>query len=275
MRALRFGFATLVLCLTLPGFALAADRAKLQDFLQVTGFDVALESIRLSASSAPQMLGLEAEDFGTEWTRLTGDVFATDKMHEMALDILEQTLEDDMLTHAADFYASDLGQRLVVAENASHMKEDDTLKHESGEDIVAGLASIESPRIDYIQRMNKASDSAGTAVRAIQEVQVRFLMAASAAGVIELQLDEPDLRELLSGDEDAMKAEIEAGALSGAAYTYQAFSDAEVLSYAEALEHPKMRRVYDLMNAVQYEVMANRFEALARAMQRLQPSQEL
>lgn len=275
MRALRLCITSFVFCLALPGLVLAADRAKLQDFLEVTGFDVALESIRLSASSAPEMLGLQAQDFGTEWTRLTEDVFSTDKMHDMALDILERTLDDDMLTHAADFYASDLGQRLVVAENASHMSEEDALKSESGEAIVAGLERFDSPRLEYIRRMNKASDSAGTAVRAIQEVQVRFLMAASAAGVIEMQLDEPALRNLLSGDEEEMKADIEAGALTGAAYTYQSFSDAEVLAYAEALEHPKMRKVYDLMNAVQYEIMANRFEALAVAMQRLQPSQEL
>ncbi|MFL4471158.1 DUF2059 domain-containing protein [Tateyamaria armeniaca] len=276
MRAVRLCLATtIMLVLALPGVALAADRAKLQDFLEVTGFDVALESIRLSASSAPDMLGLEAEDFGSEWTRLTNEVFATDVMHDLALDLLEKTLSDDLLTHAADFYDTDLGQRLVVAENASHMKEESDLKEESGAAIVAGLAQLDSPRLTYLERMNAASDSAGTAVRAIQEVQVRFLMAAVGAGVIQLQLEEPELRALLSADEDAMKAEIEAGALIGSAYTYQAFSDAEVLEYAKALEHPKMRKVYDLMNAVQYEIMANRFEALAVAMQRLQPSQEL
>ena len=275
MHAIRTGFAAVIFCLILPGIALAANRTKLQDFLEVTGFDVALESIRLSAGSAPQMLGLEAEDFGTEWTRLTNEVFATDVMHGLALDILEKTLDDDLLTHAADFYASDLGRRLVVAENASYMNEDDALKTESGEAIIAGLTRLDSPRLGYLERMSAASGSADTAVRAIQEVQVRFLMAAAGAGVIELQLEEPDLRELLSAEEDTMKAEIEAGALSNAAYTYQAFSDAEVLEYAEALENPRMREVYNLMNAVQYEIMANRFEALAIAMQRLQPSQEL
>lgn len=275
MRAVRYFAFTLSVLLMMPGLAFAADRAKLEEFLEVTGFDVALESIRLSASSAPDMLGLEAEAFGSEWTRLTTEVFATDVMHDLALDLLEKTLEDDLLTHAADFYATDLGQRLVVAENSSHMSEEGELKDESGEAIIAGLARIDSPRLDYLERMNAASDSAGTAVRAIQEVQVRFLMAAAGAGVIELQLEEPDLRALLETDEDAMKAEIEANALIGSAYTYQAFSDAEVLEYTEALENPKMRKVYDLMNAVQYEVMANRFEALAVAMQRLQPSQEL
>nr|WP_147105065.1 DUF2059 domain-containing protein [Tateyamaria sp. syn59] len=275
MRALRAGFTALVLTMAMPMMAWAADRAKLQDFLEVTGFDVALESIRLSAESAPQMLGMQAEDFGSEWTRLTTDVFKTETMHDMALDILEKTLDDDMLTHAADFYASDLGQRLVEAENASHMKDDDTLKDESGEAIVAGLERLDSPRLQYLKRMNEASDTAGVSVRAIQEIQVRFLLAAAGAGVIELQLEEPDLRELLSSDTDVLKEEIAASALTGAAYTYQSFSDEEVLAYTEALEHPKMRNVYDLMNAVQYEVMANRFEALARAMQSLQPSQEL
>lgn len=276
MQALRSWVLGLVVLCALPVMAAAAaDRAKLEAFLEVTGFDVALESIRLSASSAPQMLGLEAEDFGTEWTRLTGDVFDTDTMHAMALDILAQTLDDDMLGHAATFYGSDLGQRLVAAENASHMVEDETLKEESGMAIVAGLEALDSPRLAYLRRMNEASDTAGVSVRAIQEIQVRFLMAAAGAGVIELQMDEPDLRELLGSDAESLKAQIAVGALTGAAYTYQAFSDAEVLAYTEALEHPTMRRVYDLMNAVQYEIMANRFEALATAMQRLQPSQEL
>lgn len=275
MRAIALCLSTVLVLSCLPVLALAADRGKVQDFLEVTGFDVALESIRLSAGSAPDMLGLEAQDFGTEWTRLTGEIFATETMHDLAIDLLEETLSDDLLDHAAAFYATDLGQRLVVAENASHMKEDDAVKSESGAAIIAGLESLDSPRLDYLARMNAASDSAGTAVRAIQEVQVRFLIAAMGAGVIELRMDEADLRALLSADEDEMKAEIEAGSLIGSAYTYQSFSDAEVLDYAKALEHPKMRKVYDLMNAVQYEIMANRFEALAVAMQRLQPSQEL
>ena len=268
------GFA-IVACLIWAGAALAADRAKTEEFLEITGFDVALESIKLSASSAPQMLGLDAEDFGSEWKRLTNEVFEVEVMHDLALDILEQTLTDELLKHATDFYTSDLGKRLVVVENQSHMEEDNALKDESGAAIIEGLERLESPRLEYFQRMNAASDSAGTSIRAIQEVQVRFLMAAAAAGVIDLPMDEPDLREMLANDQEEMRAGNEQSALEGAAYTYQAFADEEVLAYAEALEHPDMREVYDLMNAVQYEVMANRFEALAQAMSRLQPSQDL
>ena len=112
-------------------------------------------------------------------------------------------------------------------------------------------------------------------MRAIQEVQVRFMMAAAAAGVIELRMDEPDLRAALRSQEDEMRASIAKNALEGAAYTYQAFSDSEVTEYAKALEHPKMRDVYALMNAVQFEIMANRYEAVALRLSRMQPSQDL
>lgn len=253
----------------------AADRARLETFLEVTGFDVALDSIRLSASSAPAMLGLQADDFGAQWTVMADSVFDTGIMHDMALDILSETLDDDLLDHATAFYNTDLGRRLVIAENDSHMDDDSDTKSEAGQAIVEGLTRIGSPRLEALKRMNAASDSAGTAVRAIQEVQVRFLMAAAGAGVIELKMDEPDLREAMRTDEDALRLSISEGALSGAAYTYQAFSDAEVLEYAKALEDPDMRKVYDLMNAVQYEIMANRYEALAARMRDLQPSQEL
>lgn len=251
------------------------DRDSLESFLEVTGFDVALESIALSANAAPQMLGLQADDFGSEWQRLVGDVFKTDLMHDMAVDILEKTLTDKLLAHAANFYASDLGQRLVVAENSSHMVEDDGLKSESGGQIIEGLNGIESPRVALLQRLNAASGSEDNSLRSIQEIQIRFLMAAAGAGVIELQMDEPDLREAMRSQEDETRKMLSQSALEGAAYTYQAFSDVEVIAYAKALEHPDMRQVYDLMNAVQYEIMADRFEAVAERLRVMQPSQDL
>ena len=273
---LRRTVLTLAVLLLLPVAAVrAADMEKLENFLEVTGFDVALESIRLSADTAPQMLGMQAEDFGSEWSRLVGEVFETDLMHKMALDILSQTLTDDLLTHAADFYATDLARRLVVAENASHLKEDDALKSESGEAIVEGLVRLGAPRLEILKRLNGASDVEDNAVKAIQEVQVRFLLAAAGAGVIELRMDEPDLREALQSQETEMRTSIKANALANSAYTYQAFSDAEVSAYAEALEHPKMQKVYALMNAVQYEIMANRFEEVASRLSSMQPSQDL
>lgn len=267
---------TLILALSLvAGPARAADRAKLEAFLEVTGFDVALGSIRLGADGAPSMLGLEAEAFGSEWKRLVSEVFATDVMLGFALDILEQTLDDALLSHAADFYASDLGQRLVEVENASHMHEDDDAKRVEGEQIVAALVQAGSPRVALLRRLNEATGSEDTSIKFIHELQVRFLMAAAGAGVIELRMEEEDLREALRSDEAQLRTRIGASALANAAYTYQAFSDAEVTAYAEALEHPKMRQVYELLTAVQFEITANRYEAVADRLAAMQPSQDL
>ena len=273
LRAVMFavGFAAAVVAIAaLP--ARAADRDRLEAYLEVTGFGVALDSIALAAADAPVMLGLEASDFGHEWERVAREVFDTGRMREMALDVLSQTLDDEMLGHAAEFYASDLGQRLVAVENASHMREDDDAKRAEGLNL---LTEMPEARREVLRDMNAAVDSAGTGVRAVQEIQVRFLLAASYAGVLEYDLDEQALRALMAEGEAELRAQIEASALANAAVTYASLPTEDLRAYVEALEHPVMARVYELMNAVQYEIMANRFEVLAARMVELQPAQEL
>ena len=64
-QALMIPVAAVMLVVGAPTVqAQAADPQEVEAFLEVTGFDVALESIRLSADAAPQMLGLQAQDFG-------------------------------------------------------------------------------------------------------------------------------------------------------------------------------------------------------------------
>lgn len=273
---LRAGAIFLALCAALLSTtAKAADRGHIRAFLNVTGFDVALDSIALSSADAPRILGIDAGAFGSEWTRLTKEVFDTAKMRSLALDILEPTLADDLLTHAVDFYASDLGQRLVAAENASHMMKDDGVKQAEGRRLVADMVKAGAPRLALLKRMNQAIDGAGTAVKAIQEIQFRFLMAASAAGVIELKTDPDQLRALMKRDEGRLRRALEQSALAGAAYTYRDFSDADLRAYVEELENHDMQQVYELLNAVQFEIMANRFETLAARMAGLRPGQDI
>lgn len=268
-------FALLVALVLLPMPSVAANRDRIEAFLTTTGFDVALESIALASGSAPQMLGIDPEGFGSDWTRLTEEVFDTEIMHETAVSILEQTLSDEALSHAVEFYASDLGQRLVEVENASHMSDDEEAKQREGQEIVSGLVQEGSQRLEHFKRMNQAIDSSGTALRALQEIQVRFLLAASASGVIDLQLGADDLRLMLRQNEGQMRQSLQLSALAGAAYTYKDFSDADVQAYVEALEQPLMQEVYELLNAIQYEIMAMRFEVLATRMAELHPAQDI
>ncbi len=267
--------ALLVALVLVPVSSAAANRDRIEAFLNTTGFDVALESIALASGSAPEMLGIDPDGFGSDWTRLTEEVFDTELMHETAVSILEETLSDEALAHAVEFYASDLGQRLVEVENAAHLNEDEEAKQQEGQEIVAGLVQDGSPRVEQLKRMNNAIDASGTSLRALQEIQLRFLLAASASGVIDLQLDADELRLMLRQNEAGMRQALQLSALAGAAYTYQDFSDAEVEAYAEALEQPLMQEVYELLNAIQYEIMAMRFEVLAVRMADLHPAQDI
>ncbi|MBK0328491.1 DUF2059 domain-containing protein [Rhodobacteraceae bacterium F11138] len=268
------GILLMALMLSAPAFG-ATDRDRIRAFLDVTGFDVALDSIALSAGDAPQVLGLQAEAFGSQWQRLSGEVFDTGVMRDLALDILQQTLTDELLNHAAGFYATDLGQRLVIVENQSHLEEDENAKLEQGQQIIADLVAQGAPRLELLTRMNRAIDASETGLRAVQQIQMRFLLAASAAGVIDLQMDAEELAALLSTQEAELRRALQISALAGAAYTYRSFSDDDLTRYVEALEHPQMRQVYELLNAVQHEITANRFEVLAHRMAEIAPSQEL
>jgi len=270
------GLLALVLAslLNIPS-AHAADRERIETFLEVTGFDVALDSIALSAGSAPDMLGLEAGDFGSAWVRLAEQVFDTSVMHGLALQILEETLDDDALAHASEFYASELGQRLVGAENAAHMVAEDDIIQQAGRRIVSDLVRDGSARLGVLKRMGVAIDAADTGIKAVQQIQLRFLMAARDAGVIDLDLDVAGLEALMKEQEGDLRLALQASALAGSAYTYQAFSDQELLDYVVALEQPLMQTVYELLNAVQYEITANRFELLASRLSELAIGQDI
>lgn len=254
--------------------AKAADRARLEAFLTVTGFDVSLDSIALSAEHAPEMLGMSRSDFGSNWSMMAEQVFARQRMHNMALDMLENTLSDELLAHAADFYASDLGQRLVEVENASHLA-DDEMKAERGEQLLAQYREGQPERVEVLQDLVGAVDNGEHGVRAVQEIQIRFLMAASHAGVLDGEIDEGALRAIMAENAEELRDSIAASSLVSTAYTYQDFSDAELADYVDALKQDKMQQVYELMNAIQHEIMANRFEHLADRMAGVHLGEEL
>lgn len=254
--------------------AVAADRDKVVAFMQVTGFDASIASLRTNAKNAPAMLGLDADDFGVSWTNLADEIFEPEALKSEAVDILERTLDDDALAHAAAFYASDLGQRLVAVENESHFAEDDA-KKAVGQAAAAELMARNSPQIGYFKDMADAIGSIDNSIAMFREVQVRLLMSAMASGLIENQLSEEDLRGILAVQDDEVRVEIMENIIVNNAFTYRGFSDDEMRQYRDALRTPQMGEVYALMDAVHYTLMADRYEKIAARMIELHPSQAL
>jgi hypothetical protein len=274
MMAMRKILVAISLLFLMVMPAKAADRTKIAQFMAVTGFDVALESMRLSARDAPTMLGLDADDFGLSWSRLADRIFEPEALKNDALEILDNALTDDVLAHATQFYGSKLGQRLVTAENESHGLEFEDREAE-GARLAQALSARGSPQPQYFLDMAESIGYVGATIKAYREVQVRFLMAASLAGLIDQRFDEVDLRAMLAQQDDEVRRAMAENLIVANAFTYRDFTDSEIEIYRDALAMPQMMEVYELMNAIHFTIMADRFERMALEMVNLTPTQEL
>ena len=274
MMAMRKILVAISLLFLMVMPAKAADRTKIAQFMAVTGFDVALESMRLSARDAPTMLGLDADDFGLSWSRLADRIFEPEALKNDALEILDNALTDDVLAHASQFYGSKLGQRLVTAENESHGLEFEDREAE-GARLAQALSARGSPQPQYYLDMAESIGYVGATIKAYREVQVRFLMAASLAGLIDQRFDEVDLRAMLAQQDDEVRRAMAENLIVANAFTYRDFTDSEIEIYRDALAMPQMMEVYELMNAIHFTIMADRFERMALEMVNLTPTQEL
>ena len=252
----------------------AAERDVYRAFLETTGFDVAISSLQQGAMSGPGMSGQEADDFGSQYVALAQKVFDPQVMLERAIDMMAGVMSDELVAHGAAFYASDLGQRLVAVENESHMADAEG-RRAAGEKIVAELAENNPDRLEDFQAMMDAIGGVEANVRAISEVQIRYLLAAMAAGTVDFEFSEAELRALIGEQATAMRNEMALNSILGAAYTYRDMSDADIRAYRSALEEPEMMQVYEALNAIQYQVMAERYEVLAGELAGLTPQMDL
>jgi hypothetical protein len=268
-------FLSLVLAIGLYATAVnALDRDKLAAFVEVTGFDVMVESLQQGAMAGPAIVGGAEETFGRQYTVLAEKVFDKAVMRERAMQIMSGVMTDELVDFGAEFYASDVGQRLVQVENASHGAKDD-LKYTEGQVLLDSMVANVSPRIDLFQRMSAAIGSTETSLKAIAEIQVRFLLAAMAAGVMENPMPEQDLRLAIQEQIAGMGPQIEQLGLLGNIYTYRDISDTDLEAYVKALETPEMAQIYEVLNAVQYQIMIERYQELGTQLGELQPEQEL
>lgn len=266
--------AALCLALFVAIPAAAADRGKLRAFLDITGYDVVIESLQLGAMAGPGMTGDMPDAFGRQYGRLAEEVFDPAEMVERALDILVAVMPDGLVDAGADLYASDLGQRLVAVENAAHMT-DGATKYEEGMALVAAMAEENPARLDLLRAMDAAIDSGNTGRRAMVEIQVRFLLAAMAAGASDLEMTETELRDMLMQQAVEAAPRTEALALMSNAWTYRDITDDDLAAYVAALESPGIRGVYEVLNATQFQIMIERYELLGTRLSELRPEQEL
>jgi len=162
----------------------------------------------------------------------------------------------------------------VTAENESHGLEFEDREAE-GARLAQVLSARGSPQPEYFLDMAESIGYVGATIKAYREVQVRFLMAASLAGLIDQRFDEVDLRAMLAQQDDEVRRAMTENLIVANAFTYRDFTDSEIEIYRDALAMPQMMEVYELMNAIHFTIMADRFERMALEMVNLTPTQEL
>lgn len=252
----------------------ATDRDKLRAFLVITGFDVAIESLQQNAMAGPGLAGDAPGEFGAEWVRLAEEIFDPSQMIERTIDMMAAVMPEDLVDYGAAFYASDLGQLLVEVENASHMTSD-AERYVEAEKLVEAMMQGDSPRIQMFRDLGDAVGGVEQSVRSAIEIQYRYYLAAMNAGTVDLEMSAEDLRLVLESQADGIRQNVQIYSMLGSAYTYKDISDAALGAYVEALMEPKMQQVYEILNAIQFEVMAERYEDLAIALAELAPQQDL
>lgn len=252
----------------------AAERAAYMNFLKVTGFDVAITSMQQDAMSGPGLAGGAPDAFGAQWVALAQKVFDPDEMLAQTTDMMQVILPDDLLQYGTAFYASDLGQRLVQVENEAQSISSEE-RHAAGQTILHDLGANNPGRLEDYAAMMDAIGGVDASVRAVAEIQVRYLLAAAAAGAIELNMSEQDLRAAVEAQAPQMRATMQEYSILGAAFTYRDMSDEDIKMYRSVLEDERMGQIYEILNGIQYEVMADRYEMLAAGLSDLSPEQSL
>ncbi|MBV7409532.1 DUF2059 domain-containing protein [Maritimibacter sp. DP1N21-5] len=271
---LMTGAAVAVAAICFGAALVAADRDTSREFLEVTGFDVAITSLQQGAMNGPGIAGSDPDAFGSEWVRLAREIFEPEAMIEETLDMMEAIMPQDLVDHGIAFYETELGQRLVEAENAAQMNDPDT-QYAEGELIVTRLADENPARINEYRLMSDAIGGVDSSVRAVIELQVRYLTSAMAAGASDIQYSEAELREILKDQEPQLREAIQSSGILASAYVYRDFSDDDVVAYREALEDPEMMQVYEILNGIQYEIMGDRYAKLAARLSDLAPQQDI
>ena len=123
--------------------------------------------------------------------------------------------------------------------------------------------------------MMEAIGGVESSVRSAIELQVRYFLAAMAAGAIDDEISEEDLRGMFASQAGEMRENVRLYSVLNSAYAYRDVTDQDMTDYVAALEHPKMRQVYEILNAIQFEIMAERYERLAAALADLHPQQDI
>lgn len=275
---MRIGFRALLGAVigvwVVTGGALAADRAAAARFVEVSGFDKALASIPPAVMEGGAAFGGGEDAFTQQWKRAVKDVFDLEGIEAQALDMMEAILPDDSLALATDFYASPLGLRLVAVENETYSLAVSD-RAAAGQRLLEEAEKDDPERVALIRAFVDSAQDLDHAVQVTFEIQLRYLLTAMASGAIEPGPSEEELRMILEAQAPQLKQAYADYMLRASMFTYREISNEDMRAYTEALDGAALTEVYEVLNGIYAEILAQRFEALAVHLGAIEPEDDL
>jgi hypothetical protein len=141
--------------------------------------------------------------------------------------------------------------------------------------LVEEMTANDPERLKLMSELATAVGATDVSIRALVEMQVRFTMAAAAAGSLDLGMGEDELRARSTEAMDGLRGQLQEMGVVGNAYTYRALSNEDIAEYVATLKTPEMQQIYEVLNAVQYEIMIEKYEELGSRMGELKPETDL
>ncbi len=231
MRAVILA-ATLAIALPFQAFA---DAARVDRLIEATRLTDVLGVMRAEGLSYAE--GLEADLFpgqgGRAWMGEADRIHALDRSIADMRGALEGSLVEDTIDPAIDFFASELGQKIVAAEiSAREAMLDDDVDAIASEVLAEKLAEND-PRIDMLRRFIEVNDLIESNVVGGLNSNLAFYRGLVDGGAFEGDITETQMLAEVWEQEAELRVSSEEWLLSYLGLAYSALSDAELEAYID------------------------------------------
>ncbi|QUJ77649.1 DUF2059 domain-containing protein [Sulfitobacter albidus] len=234
MRAVLTSALAALLCVTLalPVWA-NARHTVLMDVLRINELTAILHAEGLAFGESLNIDWLDGRG-GAAWNQQVARIYDRERLAEGIRAGLEPSVTGDTLETAIEFFASDLGQRVLTLENSAREAMADAQIEEAARARHAQISGTNDPRLAQIARMIDAGDLINRNVTSALNSNVQFMRALVDGGLYEMSEDEI-LSDVLA-ERDSIEADTTGWIYAFLLLAYSPLTLEELTAYADFSE---------------------------------------
>ncbi|RHZ90952.1 DUF2059 domain-containing protein [Cereibacter sphaeroides] len=209
---------------------------------------------------------LEAELFpergGSRWRAVVGLIYDTESMRKRFDAAFEAEVAQDpeAIGQMFDFFASDIGQRILQLEIEARRALLDEAAEEAAKVAVEEMSARNDPRLELLREFAEANDLIELNVVGALNSNLAFYRGMADGSAFEQPMSEEDMLADVWSQETDVRRETEAWLFPYLAVAYGSLSDAELKDYIAFSKTPAGRK----LNAATFRAFDAVFSAISR-----------